>query len=324
MIISKTPFRISFCGGGSDLPAFFKFHDGCVISTTIDKYVYIAIQKSFSNNIVLKYSKTERVDNAKTIKHKIFKKCLEDNKVSGVEITSMSDIPKGTGMGSSSSFTVGLLNALNYYMVNRSIPKAKLASEACQIELQLSENAMGKQDQYAVSYGGLNYIVFKKNGEVRVTKINISDSQLTQMNNNLFIYYIGGTHNANMILKEQSNNIIDDIEKNKSLIKMCEITKKLKKELSLGNLDYIGTALHQNWLLKKTLCSKICNKKIDSIYEFAIKSGATGGKLLGAGGGGFMLFYVPTKNHSTFEIKMKKYTRFYYKFEKEGSRIFKI
>jgi D-glycero-alpha-D-manno-heptose-7-phosphate kinase len=292
MIITRTPFRVSFAGGGSDIASFYEKHEGCVLSTAINKYMYISVHPSFSGETtVLKYSKTETVINIEDIEHKYFRQMLSMLGVKGIEIVSTADIPAGTGLGSSSSFTVGVLHALYSYK-GKFVSKERLASEACDVEIKYLHNPIGKQDQYAAAYGGLNFYQFRRDGSVIVDPVIMDDSARTQLERNLMMFYTGELHSASAILKEQSANITSG-DKEKNQIKMCGLAHDLRRELQNNNIDAMGEILHENWMLKKTLASGISNHSIDETYETAIASGATGGKLLGAGGGGFLLFYVP-------------------------------
>jgi D-glycero-alpha-D-manno-heptose-7-phosphate kinase len=292
MIITRTPFRVSFAGGGSDISSFYEKHEGCVLSTAINKYMYISVHPSFSGETtVLKYSKTETVINIEDIEHKYFRQMLSMLGVKGIEIVSTADIPAGTGLGSSSSFTVGVLHALYSYK-GKFVSKERLASEACDVEIKYLHNPIGKQDQYAAAYGGLNFYQFRRDGSVIVDPVIMDDSARTQLERNLMMFYTGELHSASAILKEQSANITSG-DKEKNQIKMCGLAHDLRRELQNNNIDAMGEILHENWMLKKTLASGISNPSIDETYETAIASGATGGKLLGAGGGGFLLFYVP-------------------------------
>ena len=292
MIITRTPFRVSFAGGGSDIASFYEKHGGCVLSTAINKYMYISVHPSFDRQqTVLKYSKTETVSDINEIEHHYFKQVLSNLDIKGVELVSTADIPAGTGLGSSSSFTVGLLHTLYCYK-GKYVSKERLAVEACDVEIEQLKNPIGKQDQYAAAYGGLNFIEFRKDGGVIVEPVIMSSQSLRKLESNLMMFYTGQLHSASEILKEQKQNIkFGDKETNQ--LKMCELARELREELQNDNIDAMGEILHQNWLLKKTLASGISNPAIDEAYEKAISAGATGGKLLGAGGGGFLLFYVP-------------------------------
>ena len=292
MIITRTPFRVSFAGGGSDISSFYEKHEGYVLSTAINKYMYISIHPSFAKGeTVLKYSKTESVTDISLIEHKYFKQILKMLDVHGVEIVSTADVPAGTGLGSSSSFTVGTLNALYAYK-GKYMSKEKLASTACDVEIKYLHNPIGKQDQYAAAYGGLNYYHFRKDGSVTVDPVIMSDDARLRLEQNLMMFYTGQLHSASAILKEQSSNITAG-DKEANQLKMCGLVHDLRHELQMNNIDAMGDILHENWMLKKTLANGISNPAIDEAYSIAMNNGAKGGKLLGAGGGGFLLFYVP-------------------------------
>jgi len=297
MIITRAPFRVSFCGGGSDLPHFYEKYGGCVLSTTIRKYMYLVLHESFNpNEIILKYSETEIVDDYSKIKHKIFRQCLSDMRVKGVSIASMADIPAGTGLGSSSSFTVALLQLLYTYN-GQFVSKYKIAKEACEVEITKLGEPIGKQDQFAAAFGGLNFYEFLPNGFVNVEPIIMRPESYEKLEKNMMLFYLGGTHSASDILKTQSKNI-ETREKAEIQMKMCKLTHILKEELQKNHVDSLGELLNENWLLKKTLAEGISNSVIDATYDKAIKAGAIGGKLLGAGGAGFMLLYVPEERQN--------------------------
>ena len=226
MIITKTPFRVSFCGGGSDMVEFYRENGGCVLSTSINRYMYISIHPYFDERkIVLKYSQNEMVDNIKDINHSIFRCILQDKGIKGVEISSTADVPSGTGLGSSSSFTVGLLHTLNCYQgVNAS--KSKIAEEACKVEIEKLGNPIGKQDQYAAAFGGLNMITFNKDDSVSVEPIVTKPDTINALQDNLMMFYTGLTHDAGLILSEQKKNISQRY-KVKNLIEMCELAKEM-------------------------------------------------------------------------------------------------
>ena len=303
MIITRTPFRVSFAGGGSDIPSFYEQHGGCVLSTTINKYMYISVHPSFeAADTVLKYSKTEIVDDVEKIEHKYFQQILRKLRLKGVEIVSTADVPSGTGLGSSSSFTVGLLHALYSYK-GKFVSKEKLAREACEIEIRDLANPIGKQDQYAAAYGGLNFYEFKMDGSVIVEPVIMRAEPYLQLERNLIMFYTGKLHSASEILKKQSQNITSG-EREQNQLKMCGLARELREELQKNNIDAMGEILHEGWRLKKTLASGITDPVIDEYYERAMKHGALGGKLLGAGGGGFLLFYVPEKRRTELKIAM--------------------
>ena len=319
MIITRTPFRISFCGGGSDLPAFYEKYGGCVISTTINKYMYISLHPYFDpKQISLKYSQTELVDTPDQIEHRIFKEILKQYGISGVEITSTADIPAGTGLGSSSAFTVGLLHALNTYTNQTSEPET-LAAKACDTEINRLGAPIGKQDQYAAAFGGLNFIEFLQDGTVDANPLEMSSETMTKLNDQLILLYTGKLHNANKILSNQKANISEE-SRQQSLLVMCHLARKLKNDLEAGKTESIGELLHENWMRKKTLTTEISDSGLDDVYQKALDHGAAGGKILGAGGGGFFLFACDPERRQ--ELKAALGLReFPFRFEAEGTRL---
>lgn len=320
MIITRTPFRISFCGGGSDLPAFYEKNGGCVLSTSIDKYMYLSVHPSFRReDTILKYSKTEIVNDISDIDHLYFKTVLKRMDIHGMEITSTADIPAGTGLGSSSSFTVGLLHSLYSYK-GKFVSKEQLAGEACKVELEDLRQPVGKQDQYAAAYGGLNYITFNKDGSVFVEPVIMEPNTRERLEKNLMLFYTGDIRSASKILTEQSDNIHKSHEKENNLINMCMLTKDLYRYLQEGKIDQMGVILDESWRLKRTLASGISNPLIDEYYEIAIKAGAIGGKLLGAGGGGFLLFYTPEAKQENVR-KALKLPEIPWTFDRQGSAV---
>ena len=322
MIISKTPLRMSFVGGGSDLPAFYRRNGGAVLSTSIDKYIYINVNKKFDSGIRVAYSKTEEVDSVSKIEHKLVKESLKYLDISGgLEITSIADIPaSGSGLGSSSSFTVGLLNTLNAFN-NNYCSKEKLGLESCKIEIEKCGQPIGKQDQYAAAYGGLNLIEFNKDDSVKVTPVIAKTDTIKTIEDNILVFYTGITRSATEILTKQNSEIINNELKNNTLIKMVDLTYNLFNEIQNNNHKAFGEILNENWLLKKSLTDGISNKFIDDCYDTAIKAGALGGKILGAGAGGFLMFYAPKKNHKKIESSLSRLQKVDVKFEKNGSQI---
>lgn len=320
MIITRAPFRVSFCGGGSDLPSFYEKYGGCVLSTTIRKYMYLTIHNYFyKDQIVLKYSKTETVKSYEEIQHKIFKQVLCDMKITGVEISSMADIPAGTGLGSSSSFTVALLHLLHTY-IGEYVSKYKLAKDACDVEINKLGEPIGKQDQFAAAFGGLNFYEFLPNGFVNVEPIIMKAESYHTLERRLMMFYLGGTHSASALLKEQSSNVTNE-DKAKSQQKMCDITRTLKDELQKNNIEAMGELLNENWLLKKSLASGISNLLVDDSYNCALAAGAKGGKLLGAGGQGFMLFYVPEDKQEDVRAALSNLREMDFEMDNSGASI---
>lgn len=319
MIITRTPFRVSFAGGGSDIPSFYEQHGGCVLSTTINKYMYISVHPSFDEKeTVLKYSKTEIVKDIRKIEHKYFQDILQRLRLSGVEIVSTADVPSGTGLGSSSSFTVGVLHALYSYK-GKFVSKEKLAAEACEIEITDLGNPIGKQDQYAAAYGGLNFYEFMRDGTVIVEPMIMKTESFLQLEKNLIMLYTGKHHSASAILEKQSVNITAG-NKEQNQIKLCKLARELREELQHNNIDAMGEILHEGWMLKRTLADGISDPVIDEYYEKALRHGAIGGKLLGAGGGGFLLFYVPEKRRLELKLALGL-TELPFSFDRQGSAV---
>ncbi len=320
MIITRTPFRISFAGGGSDLSSYYRTEGGAVLSTTIDKYMYLVIHPHFDRRkIQLKYAKTELVEHISEIKHPIFREVLAMYGLKGVDVNSIADIPSGTGMGSSSSFTVGLLYAVRAFCGRPSDPET-LASLACHVEIDLVGSPIGKQDQYAAAYGGLNFITFHPDDTVGVERIGLSAETRQQLERNLLLVYIGGQHSANDILRSQSASIRQS-DKAAVMKKMVGLAYQLKEALLCDDLESFGAILNEGWLLKRTLTEGISNSAIDQIYERGIHSGATGGKLLGAGGAGFILFYCPQESQPRFRSEMSAWSELPFHFDDQGSQV---
>lgn len=323
MIITRAPFRVSFCGGGSDLPSFYEKYGGCVLSTSIRKYMYLTIHDYFYHDqIRLKYSQTETVSDYVEIQHKYFKQCLKDFGIMGVEISSVADIPSGTGLGSSSSFTVALLHLLHTYK-GEFVSKYKLAKQACEVEIEKLGEPIGKQDQFASSFGGLNFFEFQPSGYVNVEPIIMKTESYNRLQDNILMFYLGGVHSASAILKEQSKNV-QSVDKAKIQQKMCELTRTLKDELQTNNIDAMGELLHANWMLKKSLASGISTPLIDETYDKAMKAGALGGKLLGAGGAGFMIFYVKPEKQSSVRKALNYLREMPFEMDNSGASIIHI
>jgi len=321
MIISRTPFRVSFAGGGSDLQAFYQHEPGMVLSTSIDKYMFISLHPYFHpDQTLLKYSKTELVERVVDIKHPILREALAMYGLSGIDISSTADIPSGTGLGSSSTFTVGLLHALSAY-TGAYASKEYLGSKACDIEIGRLGEPIGKQDQYAAAYGGLNFITFHPDGQVSVERIVLQPDRFNELQDNLLMFYTGGTRSASGILKEQSANTTAHEDKRNNLRKMTALARELRVELEQNNIDAMGDILHRSWVYKKELASGISSSKIDLWYEKALQAGASGGKLLGAGGGGFLLFYVPAQKREAVRAALSELRELMFRFDQAGSAI---
>ncbi|MEG0834602.1 MAG: GHMP kinase [Hydrogenoanaerobacterium sp.] len=319
MIITKTPFRVSFCGGGSDLASFYEKNSGCVLSTTINKYMYISVHPYFDKHYTaLKYSENEIVDDVAKIKHKIFNCVLNQMNISGVEISSTADVPAGTGLGSSSTFTVGLLHTLSCYQ-GKYTSKAKLAEAACDVEINKLGAPIGKQDQYAAAFGGLNFIRFNRDGSTSVSPIVMQPQTYAKLEQNLMMFYTGTSRSANSILSEQKKNMSQE-DKTQNLIQMCKLAEDMKAALEANDLSGFGKIMNDSWKLKRTLASGISNPDIDCAYELAMQNGALGGKLLGAGGGGFLLFYCEPQNQEKVRIALGL-KQMDFRFEHDGTSV---
>ena len=321
MIVSKTPLRMSFVGGGSDLPAYYNYDEGAVLSTTIDKYMYIIVNSKFDGNIRLSYSITEDVDNVDKIKHPIVRNTLKMLEIpGGIEIASMADIPsKGSGLGSSSSYTVGLLNALYVYKKNY-INREDLGKLACHVEIDLCKEPIGKQDQYIAAFGGLNLIRFYSDESVSVEPVICKPEIVDKLEESILIFYTGRTRSASTLLREQSKSMDNSVKR--ALIKeMVKLAFDLKYILENEDLDSVGELLDKNWRLKSQLVSGISDIQIDDWYQRGIKAGAKGGKLLGAGYGGFLMFFVPLEKQANVIKALSNLKTIPFSFDNSGSEI---
>ena len=300
MIISRTPLRVSFCGGGTDIDDYSKSskNGGKVISIAIDRHVYVTINPRFDNRIRVSYSSLEIVDSVDEIRHDLVRESMKLTGVeSGIEITTIADIPgKGTGLGSSSTVTVGLLNALHHFR-GRSVDRYQLADEACKIEIELLNQPIGRQDQYAAAFGGLNSINFGKNG-VTVSPLNISNGIVSQLEDEFSLVYTGITRKASSVLSEKP---IDNEEKIKRLNVIREQAEIAEKFLKTGDLSNLGLLLNEAWINKRAISKSVSNTKIDSLYAKILEIGAYGAKLVGAGGGGFFLVHGPPDIRNSLE-----------------------
>jgi D-glycero-alpha-D-manno-heptose-7-phosphate kinase len=320
MIGTRTPFRISFAGGGSDLKEFYQRHPGCVLSATINKYMFIFVHPFFDERIQVKYSKTELVNDVSEIKHPIVREALRKFGINGIDINSIADIPAGTGLGSSGSFAVGLLNALHAYCGKNSA-KETMAQEACEIEIDILNEPIGKQDQYAAAFGGLNFITFNSDDTVDVEPVMMHPDKCQEFENNLLFFYMGGARPAREILADQKKNTISDKKTFSIIIKMTELARNLKDSLCAGKLHDVGAILDEGWVLKKELSSKITDEKIDYYYNKAINNGASGGKLLGAGGGGFLMLYCEMPHQEKLRQSLQDLKEYQFKFDSFGTKV---
>ncbi len=321
MIVSKTPLRMSFVGGGSDLPAFYREDGGAVLSTTIDKYMYIAVNRKFDGRIRVSYSKTEDVARREDVEHPLVREALAMLGIdAGLEIASLADIPsKGSGLGSSSSYTIGLLNALYAYQ-HRAVSKHDLARQACEIEIDRCGEPIGKQDQYAAAFGGLNLIRFHPDESVSVDPVICTTATLKSLEQSIIVFFTGRTRSASQILARQSETLKS--ESRKILMRrMVELAHLMKAELERGAMEGLGTILDENWRLKVQMADGISDPQIDSWYRMAMSNGAYGGKLLGAGNGGFMMFIAPPERHGDVAAALADLDQVPFMFDRTGAQI---
>jgi len=313
---------MSFVGGGSDLPVFYRRHKGAVLSTAIDKYVYVNVNKKFDSGIRVAYSKNEEVDSVAQIEHRIVRSTMELLEIDGgIEITTIADIPsKGTGLGSSSSFTVGLLNVLNAYK-GRYVSSEQLGEDGCKVEIEMCGEPIGKQDQYAAAFGGINLIEFCQDDGVVVSPLICEPATLKCLEDNILMFYTGVTRSASVLLKKQSTDIASDDAKHRTLVRMVQLAYDMRDELQNNNVDTFGEILHENWLLKKSITSGISTSSIDDWYQAARRVGASGGKILGAGAGGFLMLYAPREKHEGIIAALPMLRHIPIGFEPLGSRI---
>lgn len=317
MIISKTPLRISFVGGGTDLQNFYKNNQGMVISSAINKYIYVIVKERYDKLIVLNYTTHEVVENIYDIKHDLIRECLIKVGIeSGIEITTLADIPStGSGLGSSSTVTVGLLNALYNYK-GISISVERLAYEACEIEIDILNKPIGKQDQYIAAYGGIKKIIFNSDESVLVKEVLTNPIDRIRLCSNLLLHFTKITRNADNILVQQKAN-----NKTEFLQKIANLVPMLEESFLLNDFDNLGNLLQLNWDLKKELAEGISVPEIEEMTKIAKLNGAIGYKIAGAGGGGFLLSYVPTEKQDIFRKSMEDYRELPFMFDPFGSRI---
>lgn len=323
MIITRTPFRFTLGGGGTDLPSYYSRFGGFIFAAAVNKYMYINVNHPFDELVRVKYSKSETVSHRDEVQHDIAREAMKMAGIEkGIEIVSIADIPAGTGLGSSSCYTVGLLNALHTY--NReNLPPAKLAEEACRLEIDTLKAPIGKQDQYMAAFGGLTVLEIDKDGSVHVRPARVSDSVLDELNRNVFMFYTFTQRSANSILAEQSLGAKED---KKNVVDSMHFIRQIGYEVldavESGDLTKMGLLFDKHWQYKKKISSKMSNSKFDEIYDAAKQYGALGGKISGAGGGGFFLFYVE-QNHKNFIEKMKQFDLrlMRYRFDFEGSKV---
>ncbi len=318
MIIVQTPLRISFFGGGTDFPSFYLAEGGCVLSTAIDKYIFVTIKQRFDDMIRVGYTRTEMVEDVAQIQHELIREAFKLTGIQKqVEITTMGDIPAGSGLGSSSTVTVGALHAMYTYL-NQSVTHEQLAREACMIEIDALKKPIGIQDQFIAAYGGLRFFEFDPNGDVCNQNIQLDPAVKVHLNENLMLFFTGVTRKAESILTEQKTNISNHTS---ILCEIKDMTYTARDELIKGNVDMIGRLLHDSWQLKKQLASGISNGQIEEIYQAARKAGAIGGKVTGAGGGGFILLYSPYEKREAIRNALHGLREIPIRLEQDGSKV---
>lgn len=303
MIITRAPLRISFVGGGTDIREFYERYPGRVLSTTIDKFVYIVANPNvFSKQIIVKYTETETVGHPSELKHDRFKEALLDLGIdSGIEIASFADLPSNAGLGSSSTFSVALMKLL-YACKGKKMSKQEIANAACRLEIDILKEPIGKQDQYAAAFGGLNMIQFNPDGSVDVEPIFINFKFKSALEDHMLLFFTGITRKASSVLSEQKKKIDENFETYK---KLSDSVLDFKEKILAGDLKGMASVLHEGWMMKKKLASSITNSSTDILYDVAIGAGAWGGKLLGAGGGGCLLFMAPPEKHDSIKEALR-------------------
>lgn len=320
MIISRTPLRVSFCGGGSDMPSFYREDGGAVLSMSIARYVYLSMHAYFEGDgYILKYSKLETPRTLDDIQHRILKQVFTDYGIKGVDFNSSADVPAGTGLGSSSAFTVGLLNLCNAYL-GRYEGRTELAAKACEIELAKLGEPIGKQDQYGCALGGLNFIEFHPDESVTCETVPLTLAMRERLERGLVMLYLGGTRSASELLMRQNQAIRDDRAVRSNLRAMVDQARNLRRDI-LGNVDVIGDYLHEGWERKRTLTAGISNPLVDDAYARARAAGALGGKLLGAGSSGFLLVYAPDDARARVIEAMAEFKAYDVRFDPIGTTI---
>jgi D-glycero-alpha-D-manno-heptose-7-phosphate kinase len=322
VIISRTPLRVSLFGGGSDLPAYYRRFGGAVLSTAIEQSVYITVSRKFDDAIRVSYSKTEEVARAADVEHPLVREALTLLKIDGgVEITSVADIPaKGTGLGSSSAFTVGLLNALHAFR-GKHVSASDLAQESCHIEIDRCREPIGKQDQYAVAFGGFNFIRFNPDETVEVRKVICRPGLVDELQSHLLFFYTGITRSASAILDQQSANVSRDAGKADATGSLVRLAEQAHSDLCAGSFASIGEMLDEAWQLKKQLAAGVTSDAIDATYSAARAAGAQGGKLLGAGGGGFLMLFAAPDRHDAIRRALGAMRETPLRFAPSGSSI---
>jgi D-glycero-alpha-D-manno-heptose-7-phosphate kinase len=319
MIIVQTPLRISLFGGGTDFPSFFMEEGGCVLSSAIDKYIFVTVQGRFDRKLRIGYTQTEMVDEIDQIHHELIREALRITGVErGIEITTMGDIPsEGSGLGSSSTVTVGALHAL-YTHQGEIVSAERLAREACTIEIDTLRKPIGIQDQYIAAYGGLRFFEFLPGGQVKSEKVKISPEAQRVLNDSFLLFFTGMVRKSSSILSEQTSKIKDRISE---LREIKQMAWQARNDLEHGDFDALGILIHQSWELKKRLAGTISNRHINEMYETARRAGALGGKITGAGGGGFLLLYVPYECQHSVRTALCGLQELPFRLEADGTKV---
>jgi D-glycero-alpha-D-manno-heptose-7-phosphate kinase len=319
VIVVQTPLRVSFLGGGTDFRDFYQHEDGCVLSSAIDKYIYVIIKRRFDTKIRLGYTRTEWVDSVDELQHELMREALRLTGIQRqVEIATMGDIPsEGSGLGSSSTVTVGCLHAMYAYL-GQLVDAETLARQACQIEIDTLGKPIGKQDQYIAAYGGLRFITFRRDGTTQVEPLNLPDDQRRALDERLMLFYTGVTRQASTILQDQVAHMQDRLE---SLRGLKALALEARRLLEQGQLDALGMAMDRGWQLKQQLSSGISNSSIDEVYAAARQAGALGGKIAGAGGGGFLFLYCPPKYQDSVRYALRGLRELPFRLERDGSKV---
>jgi D-glycero-alpha-D-manno-heptose-7-phosphate kinase len=324
MIVSRAPVRFSLGGGGTDLPSYSREHGGYLVAAAVDKYVFVGANRGFRETIRLAYSKTETVDSVDQIEHRIFRESLRYVGIrKGIELFSVADVPGNSGLGSSGSFTVALLNALHAYQGNF-VSTGQLAEQACAIEIDVLKEPIGKQDQYIAAYGGITAFTFQRDGSVVAERVPIRDEVIDELESNLVIFYSGVERSASAVLADLGKKIRENtdaaLERMHRIRQLGHDTHRL---LVRGEIDSYGELLHEHWTNKRKLASSMTDPAIDELYEAARKAGAIGGKLMGAGGGGFFMFYTrPADKRRVWEAMVQRGLKaLRFRFDPDGARI---
>lgn len=323
MLIARSPLRVSLGGGGTDVPSYYREHEGFLLAAAIDKYVYVTVMRPFTEGIYLKYSEIEHSKEIEGVKHPIIREVLRELnlKTPQIEITTLADIPSGTGLGSSGSFTTALIKAL-FAHYKRNIHPLELAELACKIEIEKLLEPVGKQDQYIAAYGGISEFTFHKDGKVTSAPLNLRMETIHDLEDNLLLFFTGISRSAGSILNDQ---VVKSKEKNSKMLENLHFTKELglrsKEALLTADTYKFGELMHEHWEHKKSRSSGMSNDFIDDAYNLGIKSGAVGGKLVGAGGGGFLMFYANDKERLRNNMSKFGLEEVRFKFDFEGTKV---